>query len=68
VLTETIRAVRFHAYCAPDTLVVEEVPRPVPLAGEVLVRVHAAGVNPLDWKIRQGWWKDSLRHPIPQLI
>jgi NADPH:quinone reductase-like Zn-dependent oxidoreductase len=67
MLTETMRAVRFHAYGAPDTLVVEEVARPVPQAGEVLVRVHAAGVNPLDWKIRWGWWKDSLRLTLPAI-
>jgi hypothetical protein len=67
MLPEAMRAVRFHAHGAPDTLVVEEVARPVPRAGEVLVRVHAAGVNPLDWKIRQGWWKDSLPPTLPAI-
>jgi NADPH:quinone reductase-like Zn-dependent oxidoreductase len=67
MLAETMRAVRYHAHGAPDTLEVEEVPRPVPQAGEVLVRVHAAGVNPLDWKIRQGWWRDSLPRTLPAI-
>ena len=45
---------------------VRDVPRPSPAAGEVLVRVHAAGVNPLDWKLREGWLADRmpLRFPL----
>jgi len=43
-----MRAARFHEYGPPENLVIEEVPRPEPQAGEVLVRVHAAGVNPVD--------------------
>lgn len=48
----TMRTVHFYAYGGPEQLVVEQVPRPEPQVGEVLVRVHAAGVNPIDWKIR----------------
>ena len=48
----TMRTVHFYAYGDPEQLVVEQVPRPEPQVGEVLVRVHAAGVNPIDWKIR----------------
>ena len=51
---QTMRAVRFHDYGPPEALVVERVPRPEPGEGEVLVRVHAAGVNPVDWKFRRG--------------
>ncbi|MGH8651983.1 MAG: hypothetical protein ACREYE_07255 [Gammaproteobacteria bacterium] len=36
----------------PEVLKYEDAPRPKPEAGEVLVRVHAAGVNPVDWKSR----------------
>ena len=39
---------------AADVLTVEDIERPEPGAGEVLVRVHASGVNPTDWKIRAG--------------
>ena len=39
---------------APDVLQVREVDRPQPIPTEVLVRVHAAGVNPVDWKTRSG--------------
>ncbi|MEV7375317.1 NADP-dependent oxidoreductase [Streptomyces sp. NPDC090301] len=50
-----MRAVRVHAFGDPGQLVYEEVPRPVPGPGEVLVRVHAAGVNPPDWYARRGF-------------
>ncbi|GGU80215.1 NADPH:quinone reductase [Streptomyces albospinus] len=50
----SMRAVVQHAFGGPDVLRVEEVPRPVPLPTEVLVRVHAAGINPVDWKTRGG--------------
>jgi NADPH:quinone reductase-like Zn-dependent oxidoreductase len=47
-----MQAVRQYALGGPDVLTVEEVPRPEPGPTEVLVRVVAAGVNPVDWKIR----------------
>ena len=49
-----MRAVRQHALGGPEVLVVEDVPRPEPAPTEVLVRVAAAGVNPVDWKVRAG--------------
>ena len=48
-----MRAIRQHALGGPDVLQLEEVPRPEPGPTEVLVRVAAAGVNPVDWKVRQ---------------
>jgi len=50
----TMKAVRFHEYGGPDVLRFEDAPRPDPAADEVLIRVHASGVNPVDWKIRAG--------------
>jgi NADPH:quinone reductase and related Zn-dependent oxidoreductases len=50
----TMRAVTIREYGGPDVLNVERVARPEPLPTEVLVRVHAAGVNPVDWKTREG--------------
>src|SRR5258708_17575245 len=61
----TMRTVHFYAYGGHEKLVVEQVPRPEPQAGEVLVRVHAAGVNPIDWKIRKGLFKDVRPVPLP---
>ena len=61
----TMRTVHFYAYGGPEQLVMEHVPRPEPQVGEVLVRVYAAGVNPIDWKIRKGLFKDVRPVPLP---
>lgn len=52
-LPSTMRAARIHAPGGPEALRIEQVPLPVPAAGEVLVRVHYASVNPVDWKLQQ---------------
>jgi NADPH:quinone reductase-like Zn-dependent oxidoreductase len=62
---ETMKAVRVHEYGGPEVLKYEEAPRPKPGPGEVLVRIRAAGVNPMDWKVRQGHLKDALAHRMP---
>ncbi|WP_055601272.1 NADP-dependent oxidoreductase [Streptomyces aureus] len=49
-----MRAVVVEQWGGPENLVEREVERPEPGLGEVLVRVHAAGVNPVDWKTRAG--------------
>ncbi|MEU4080238.1 NADPH:quinone reductase [Streptomyces venezuelae] len=49
-----MRAVVVEQWGGPENLVEREMERPVPGLGEVLVRVHAAGVNPVDWKTRAG--------------
>ena len=61
----TMKAVQFHAYGDPEVLVLEEVAPPQAGSGEVLVRVRAAGVNPLDWKVRAGHVKAWLQHQLP---
>lgn len=54
MITSMMRAIQVHRYGGPEELKLEEQPRPTPQASEVLLRVYAAGVNPIDWKIRQG--------------
>jgi NADPH:quinone reductase-like Zn-dependent oxidoreductase len=54
---ETMQAARIHDYGGPEQIVIEQTPRPEPKAGEVLVRLKAAGVNPADWKMRAGYMK-----------
>ena len=49
-----MKAIRVHEFGGPEVLKVEEVPIPKPSAGEVLVRIHAAGVNPYDTYMRAG--------------
>lgn len=64
---QTMQAIRVHNYGGPEQLKLEQVPRPVPKEGEVLVRVYAAGVNPVDWKIREGWLKDFMPMQFPYI-
>jgi NADPH:quinone reductase-like Zn-dependent oxidoreductase len=63
-----MKAVRIHDYGGPEVLKYEDAPRPKPQAGEVLVRVHAAGVNPIDWKVREGHMKDFWPHEFPLIL
>jgi NADPH:quinone reductase-like Zn-dependent oxidoreductase len=52
----TMKAIVLHQFGGPEVLQYEEVPRPEPKADEVLVRVMAAGVNPVDAQMRAGDW------------
>lgn len=63
-----MKAVRFHTYGAPDLLVYEDAPKPEPAAGEVLVKVHATSVNPIDWKIRAGHLRGFRDYPLPFIL
>ncbi|HWW70571.1 MAG TPA: zinc-binding dehydrogenase [Duganella sp.] len=62
------RALRIHAYGGADVLRWDEAPVPQPGEGEVLVRVAAAGVNGLDWKIRDGLVQDAFPLPLPATL
>ena len=49
-----MKAVRIHAFGGPEVLQLEDVARPVPAADEILIKVYASGVNPVDWVVRNG--------------
>ncbi|WP_324671264.1 NADP-dependent oxidoreductase [Hymenobacter sp. GOD-10R] len=55
-----MKAVRIHTFGGPEVLQIEDVARPVPASDEILVQVHASGVNPVDWVVREGG-NDALR-------
>ncbi len=58
-----MKAIRVHEFGGPEVLKLEEVGTPKPSAGEVLVRIHAAGVNPYDTYMRAGTY--ALKPPLP---
>jgi len=60
-----MHAIRQHDFGPPDTLRYEEVPDPVPAAGQVRIAVEAAGVHLIDTKIRQG--DQGGPYPVPEL-
>lgn len=62
---ETMKAIRIHKYGGPDALVLEDAPRPGITDDEVLVKVYAAAVNPIDWKVRAGYLEDMLPIKLP---
>jgi NADPH:quinone reductase-like Zn-dependent oxidoreductase len=63
-----MKAVVVHQYGGPEVLKYEDYPDPVPGPGELLVRVAAASVNPIDYKRRAGFTKDSYPLHFPGLI
>jgi len=63
-----MRAMTLRAYGPPDVLHEEDVPKPTPSARDLLVRVHAASVNPVDCKIRSGGQRNIIRYTFPWVL
>ncbi|MFM7427485.1 MAG: NADP-dependent oxidoreductase [Elainella sp.] len=63
-----MKAVQIHAYGGPEVLTYEDVAIPEIAADEVLIQVHAAAVNPVDWKIRDGHLQGFLHHKLPLIL
>ncbi len=58
-----MKSIRVHEFGGPEVLKLEDVPTPKPSAGEVLVRIHAAGVNPYDTYMRAGTY--AVKPAVP---
>lgn len=67
-LPATMKALRIHRYGGPDAMAVEDAPVPRPGEGEVLVRVAATSINPIDWKIREGLLRAIFDVPLPRIL
>lgn len=69
-MSETMKAVRLHAFGGPDVLTYEDAPKPDVRPDEVLVRVRAVGLNPPDWYLRDGYralppeWRPNADFPL----
>lgn len=65
---KTMKAVVINSYGERETLTFEDVPVPEIADDEVLIKVHAAGVNPVDWKVRAGYLKEMLPYEFPLIL
>jgi NADPH:quinone reductase-like Zn-dependent oxidoreductase len=69
-MNDMMKAVQLHAFGGPEVLSYEDAPKPIPQLGEVLVRVHAASLNPPDLFLRDGYralppeWRPDARFPL----
>ena len=68
--SKQMKAIRQHRFGGPEVLQHEDAPMPELKAGEVLVRVHAVGINPPDWYLRDGYkmlppeWQPQVAFPV----
>jgi NADPH2:quinone reductase len=60
-----MKAMILHSFGGPEAFKLRDVPTPVPHAGQVLVRVHATSINPLDYQVRRGDYRDLV--PLPAI-
>ncbi|MFJ4585993.1 zinc-dependent alcohol dehydrogenase family protein [Pseudomonas moraviensis] len=60
-----MKAMILKSFGGPDSFEFSDVPKPVPQAGQVLVRVHATSINPLDYQVRRGDYPDLV--PLPAI-
>ena len=63
-----MKAIAITEFGGRDKLQLMELPLPEAGRNEILVRVRAAGVNPVDWKIREGYLKDLFPHRFPVIL
>ncbi len=66
-MTQTMRAIQVHRYGEPEVLQLDEIPRPQPQAGEILVRIHAAGVLPIETVVRSGAFARFMPKTFPYI-
>lgn len=63
-----MKAIRIHEYGNESVLHYEDTPMPRIQEDEVLIKVHAAGINPVDWKIREGYLQEAVPYKLPLIL
>lgn len=64
----SMKAIRIHTYGNADVLTYENAPRPAPGEGEMLIKVHAASINPFDVAVRAGYMASYFNHTLPLIL
>ncbi|MGZ3769940.1 MAG: NADP-dependent oxidoreductase [Bdellovibrio sp.] len=59
-----MKAARIHSFGSSEKIEIEDTSQPKAKNGEVLVKIHDAGVNPVDWKIREGYRRSNAQFPL----
>lgn len=67
-MTDTMKAVRIHEFGGPDKLVYEDAPKPEAQDGEVLIKIAAAGINPVDSMVGAGKMEEMVKHTLPLVL
>jgi len=60
-----MRAVRIHQYGGTETLQLDQIDKPAINADDILIKVKSAAINPVDWKIREGYLQEFIPYPLP---
>lgn len=60
-----MKTAQFSGYGGPEVIEINEVPKPTPAKNQVLIEVHAATINPFDYKLRRGYMKDAMPLQLP---
>ncbi|MEQ8696887.1 MAG: NADP-dependent oxidoreductase, partial [Bauldia litoralis] len=63
-----MKAAFIREYGGPDRLEIGEYSDPIPEAGDVLVEIHAASINPIDWKMREGYLRSVFDFSLPHVL
>lgn len=64
-MNDTMQAVQINEFGDRSVLALNDIAIPTPAGNEVLIKVKAAAVNPVDWKIREGYLQPLLNHSLP---
>lgn len=67
-MTTMMTAVRIHAFGGPEVLIAEQISIPQPAAGEMLVRISATSINPVDFKSREGKFPPISQDKLPVVL
>lgn len=65
---DTQKAYHLHSYGGPECIQLDDVPIPKPGPSQVLVAISAVGMNPFDWKIREGYVRDIIPLQLPTIL